>query len=222
MASFTVRLSLSSPSRFLGVFLSNPTKRFIRTSNGESAYTWEVPKIVDGEEVLDANGNPEMETQTYTLEQLHDFTIPPATKSGMGYMDFITEKKQLFTDTQGKIKIEDIRSKVDKIIPTDVKGLRSWAYSNPTDNSDLDIKGYLLDRWENDREKYLNVYDRKKLSSVLEGDGTNGYEAKTPNYFFCQNGHPSELGHELVSSLIEKSKKLTFGKIMEYKINAAC
>lgn len=63
------------------------------------------------------------------------------------------------------------------------------------------IKDYLLDRWENDREKYLNVYDRKKLSSVLEGDGTNGYEAKTPNYFFCENGHPSELGHEKIRDL---------------------
>mgnify|MGYP001165986612 CR=1 FL=1 len=33
---------------------------------------------------------------------------------------------------------------------------------------------------------------------------------------------PSELGRDIVSSLIEQSKKLTFGKIMEYKINAAC
>ena len=63
------------------------------------------------------------------------------------------------------------------------------------------IKNYLLDQWENEREKYLDVYDRKKLSSVLEGDGTNGYEAKTPNYFFCQNGHPSELGHEKIRDL---------------------
>ena len=64
------------------------------------------------------------------------------------------------------------------------------------------IKDYLLNLWNNnEREKYLDVYDRKKLSSVLEGDGTNGYEAKTPNYFFCQNGHPSELGHEKISDL---------------------
>ena len=153
-------------------FLSNPTKRFIRTSNGESAYTWEVPKMVDGEEVLDANGNPEMETQTYTLEQLHDFTVMPATKSGMGYMDLITEKKQLFTDTQGEIKIEDIRSKVDKIIPKDVKGLRSWAYSNPTDNSDLDIKGYLLDHPLLNKAAYkdLGVQDNNNDQVIDEND----------------------------------------------------
>ena len=51
------------------------------------------------------------------------------------------------------------------------------------------------------REKYLDVYDRIKLSSVLEGDGDGGYHAKTPNYFFCQNGHPSELGHEKIRDL---------------------
>ena len=63
------------------------------------------------------------------------------------------------------------------------------------------IKDYLLDLWESEREKYLDVYDRKKLSSVLEGDGDGGYHAKTPNYFFCENGHPSELGHEKISDL---------------------
>ena len=40
-----------------------------------------------------------------------------------------------------------------------------------------------------------------KLSSVLEGDGDGGYHAKTPNYFFCRNGHPSELGHEKIRDL---------------------
>jgi len=63
------------------------------------------------------------------------------------------------------------------------------------------VKDYLLHLWDTEREQYLDVYDRKKLSSVLEGDGTNGYEAKTPNYFFCENGHPSELGHEKISDM---------------------
>ena len=33
---------------------------------------------------------------------------------------------------------------------------------------------------------------------------------------------PGELGNKVVNGLIEKSNKLTFGKIMEYKINATC
>lgn len=59
---------------------------------------------------------------------------------------------------------------------------------------DYSIKGYLLDLWNTEREKYLDVYDRKKLSSVLKYKGE-------PNYFFCENGHPSELGHEKISDL---------------------
>ena len=33
---------------------------------------------------------------------------------------------------------------------------------------------------------------------------------------------PSELGKECVKELLDNSKKLTFSKIMEYKINEAC
>jgi hypothetical protein len=65
----------------------------------------------------------------------------------------------------------------------------------------MSIKDYLLHMWESEREKYLDVYDRKKLSSVLEGDGTDGYHTKTPNYFFCTNGHPNELGHKRIANL---------------------
>ena len=31
---------------------------------------------------------------------------------------------------------------------------------------------------------------------------------------------PSDLGKDIVNDMISKSEKLTFGKIMEYKINA--
>jgi len=43
------------------------------------------------------------------------------------------------------MKVSDFKNNISKIIPKDPKALRSWAYSNPTENSDLDIYGYLLD-----------------------------------------------------------------------------
>ena len=71
----------------------------------------------------------------------------------------------------------------------------------------------------------------KRINLILDNDALKA--AIKHSEFFMGNGidvhlielpekDPGELGHKLVSSLIESSKKLTFGKIMEYKINAAC
>jgi len=70
----------------------------------------------------------------------------------------------------------------------------------------------------------------KRINIILDNDAIKA--AISHSEFFMGHGidvhlielpgkDPSELGTKLVSSLIEKSKKLTFGKIMEYKINAA-
>jgi len=70
----------------------------------------------------------------------------------------------------------------------------------------------------------------KRINLILDNDAIKS--AIKHSEFFIGNGidvhlielpgkDPSELGTNVVKSLIQKSEKLTFGKIMEYKINAA-
>ena len=135
-------------------FMKNPTKKFVRNEDGEDAYSWNAlgddgepiqKKTPAGDLMTDASGQPIYETQTYTLDELNDFTVLPPTESATKYMDHITEKTQLFSETQGDIKVEDLRNEVSEMIPKDEKALRSWAKSNPTKSTNLDIEGYLLD-----------------------------------------------------------------------------
>ena len=133
-------------------FMKNPTRKFVRNEDGEDAYSWDVlgddgepvqRKTPAGDLMTDASGQPMYETQTYTLDELNDFTVLPPTESATKYMDHITEKTQLFSETQGDIKVEDLRNEVSEMIPKDEKALRSWAKSNPTKSTNLDIEKYL-------------------------------------------------------------------------------
>lgn len=138
-------------------FLNNPTRKFTKV-DGESAYTWQVQDengdpiqktAPSGTPLFDPiSGEPVYETQTYTLDELNDFSAMPDTENGTKYMDFITEQKEVLSNAGGNasnMKVSDFKNNISKIIPKDPKALRSWAYSNPTENSDLDIYGYLLD-----------------------------------------------------------------------------
>ena len=69
----------------------------------------------------------------------------------------------------------------------------------------------------------------KRINIILDSDATKA--AIKHSEFFIGNGidvhlidlpdkDPSELGKERVNELIVNSKKLTFSKIMEYKLNA--
>ncbi len=71
----------------------------------------------------------------------------------------------------------------------------------------------------------------KRINIILDSDAKKA--AIKHSEYFMGNGidvhlidlpgkDPSELGKDVVNRLISESKKLTFGKIMEYKINAAC
>ena len=64
------------------------------------------------------------------------------------------------------------------------------------------IKDNLLSIWEEQQQDYLD-YDTSKLSSILVADD-HEWKNKEPNYFFCEQGHPSELGAMKISELIEK------------------
>ena len=71
----------------------------------------------------------------------------------------------------------------------------------------------------------------KRINLILDSDAKKA--AIKHSEYFMGNGidvhlidlpgkDPSELGQDVVNKLIETSEKLTFGKIMEYKIDAAC
>ncbi len=62
------------------------------------------------------------------------------------------------------------------------------------------IKDALVDLWGDRKKDYLNIYDIEKLSSILT------YEGET-NYFFCENGHPSELGNMKMADLFYRHYK---------------
>jgi len=57
--------------------------------------------------------------------------------------------------------------------------------------------------WESQKNDYVDIYDTSKLSSILVADD-HEWKNKEPNYFFCKYGHPSELGHQKISEIIEK------------------
>ena len=73
-------------------------------------------------------------------------------------------------------------------------------------NVKYSIKDKLLDLWELQKTDYVDTYDTSKLSSILVADD-HEWKDKEPNYFFCKYGHPSELGHQKISEMIEKHYK---------------
>ena len=65
---------------------------------------------------------------------------------------------------------------------------------------------YLWEKWNFEKSDYEN-YDTDKLSSFFDNE-TNHYSKTAPNsknYFLCEGGHPSELGHEIIAeNIIDK------------------
>ena len=162
-------------------FMKNPTRKFVRNEDGEDAYTWQkldkegnpIPKLTPaGDPMMNFDGTPMFESDTYTLDELNDLTALPQTENGMAYMDNITEKKKLFLETKGDIAIEDVRKEVAGIIPKDEKALRSWAKSNPTGDTELDIEGYLMDHPLLNKGFYkdLGIEDENKDGVIDEND----------------------------------------------------
>ena len=65
------------------------------------------------------------------------------------------------------------------------------------------IKDKLIDLWDTTKDDYSD-YDVSKLTSILkEKEGWR----KKPSYFFCEFGHPSELGHKKISEWIHTHYK---------------
>ena len=70
--------------------------------------------------------------------------------------------------------------------------------------------------------KRINIIlDNDALSSAIKhSEFFMGYGIDV-HLIYLPDKDPSDLGKEIVNDMISKSEKLTFGKIMEYKINAA-
>jgi len=139
-------------------FTDNPTRRFTTNQNGEDAYSWDVldefgepiQKVTPaGDLMFNFDGTPIYETQTFTLDELNDMTAPQQNDSGMALRDYESTESTAFAEGGSKSgtepKVDDVRGKVDEIIPqiTDIKGLKSWYLSNPTKDRNLDIKELL-------------------------------------------------------------------------------
>ena len=139
-------------------FTDNPTRRFTTNQNGEDAYSWDVldefgepiQKVTPaGDLMFNFDGTPIYETQTFTLDELNDMTASQQNEGGMALKDYESTESTAYADG-GSVpgtepKVDDIRGRVDEIIPpaTDVKGLKSWYLSNPTKDRNLDIKELL-------------------------------------------------------------------------------
>ena len=192
-------------------FMKNPSRRFVRNEDGEDAYQWDVlddngepvqKTTPAGDPMTDGYGQPIYETQTYTLDELNDFTALPETENGMAYMDLITEKKQLFSDTQGEIKVEDLRKQVGDMIPKNEKALRSWAKSNPTEDTNLDVYGYLLDHPLLNKGNYkdLGVTDKNGDGVIDEFDVVSA-EDKEAIVESIMNADDPEITHEVLTDI---------------------
>ena len=183
-------------------FLSNPTKKFVRTEDGKSAYTWEIPNPDYLDDIATPNVPQTIQREPITLDELNDMTIMPETKNGMTYMDHITEKTQLFNETQGKIKVEDLRRDVSKMIPKDPKALKAWAKSNPTENSELDVYQYLIDHPLINEASYaeLGVQDTND-DGVINNDDLVSDEDKDLLIQKIMNAENPDVTHEVLTDI---------------------
>ena len=133
-------------------FLANDSKRTIY-KDGQMFYEWDVDT---GE--VDGDGNPIMDTQTHSLQDLQDKVILKETVNGNKYIDLEGEIKQGIVDgTRGVPTHGEMKRKVGEIIPRDNKAIRDWLHGNPAEQHDLDVEGYLIDLMERDFKTYSSL-----------------------------------------------------------------
>ena len=152
-------------------FMNNPTRRYVKTEDGKTAYQWDVPVLDNnGEPIIDVLGNEQTETKTYTLDQLNDFAHDFEYENGGIVMDFVQEQKELFANGTTPDKA-NVRSKIEETIPMDAKKMRSWMYGNPTKNNNLRMFDYLMDH------PFLNESTYRDLG-VEDWDGNDVIDEK--------------------------------------------
>jgi len=181
-------------------FLANDSKRTIY-KDGQMFYEWDVDT---GE--VDENGNPIMDTQTHSLQDLQDKVILKETVNGNKYIDLETEMKQAIIDDPNKVPTHgEMKRKVGEIIPRDNKAIRDWLHGNPAEQHDLDVEGYLIDLMESDFKTYdsLGIDLTKPEYAYLDKDGKNGVTADEV---------PQEFKDELIDNVMNvKDLEITHG-----------
>tara|TARA_R110002012_G_scaffold3218_4_gene15007 strand:- start:3895 stop:5277 length:1383 start_codon:yes stop_codon:yes gene_type:complete len=203
-------------------FINNPTRKFTRTEDGEDAYTWEEanPDYLDD---IATPTIPKTRPATYTLDQLNDFTVLPQTENAGLLMDYTLEKQELFSSTggEGNVQVQDVRKKVQEVIPKDAKGLRSWAKSNPTGDHKLDVKKYLVEHISNlgNFSDLGVVFDdikgiKDKNNNGLDIDDLISDDDKSIFVDAIMNADYPDVTHDILSEMMTN---VTYNKITNQK-----
>ena len=193
-------------------FMSNPTRKFIRTEDGKDAYTWEEPNPDYLNDIATPNVPKYKGSVTYTLDELNDFTALPQTENAGLLMDYTLEKQELYSSTggEGNVKVQDVRKKVQEIIPKDAKALRSWAKSNPTGDHKLDVKKYLIDNISRiGSYKELGVKDNNEDGEFDHNDLVSDAD-RTAFFDAIMNADNPEITHGILSEMMTN---ITYNKI---------
>lgn len=197
-------------------FMRNPTRKFTRTEDGKDAYTWEEanPDYLND---IATPSVPKTRPVTYTLDELNDFLAFPPTESAGKLMDYTLEKQELYSSTGGKgnVKVQDVRKKVQEIIPKDAKALRSWAKSNPTGDHKLDVREYLIDNISRiGNYKELGVTEKQKPGEpgydVIDENDIVSDEDRTAFFDAIMNADNPEITHGILSEMMTN---ITYNKI---------
>jgi len=137
-------------------FTTNKTKRitYIDDEDGTPVlnYQWEVPAIDNdknsptfGEQLIGPDGQPQVETKSYSNEELQDMVAIKQTVNGEKLQDFIQAEKEKKGNNQTVSDNAALKKSVGDMIPKDAKALKSWAYSNPAEQDYLNVHDYLMD-----------------------------------------------------------------------------
>ena len=181
-------------------FLANDSKRTIY-KDGQMFYEWDMDT---GE--VDNNGEPIMDTQTHSLQDLQNKVILKETVNGNKYLDLEGEYKQGIVDGTRKAPTHgEMKRKVGEIIPRDDKAIRDWLHGNPAEQHDLDVNGYLTDLMERDLGTFgaMGIDLTSPEYAHLDKDGENGVTADEV---------PDEIKKQLIDDIMNvKDLEITHG-----------
>ena len=183
-------------------FASNPTKRTVYGENNMMMYEWDVDT---GD--VDKEGNPIMDTQRHSVQDMQDMIVTKQTENGVKMIDLEQRFKEDFQNNSPPNNAA-IRRQVGDVIPMDKKGIRDWLHGNPAEHHGLDVHGYLVDLMSKDFNTFkklgLNVDDYPQW----DVNGTPGIQAdEVPQEFKddliknVMDVKDLEISHDIISEI---------------------